>query len=229
MKPARVAWAGSLGHRHHRLHGTPEIFNSDQGSQFTSKAFTDVLKAAGVAISMDGRGRAFDHIFVERLWRTLKYEDIYLKGYASLGELTIGLADYFAFYNAERPHQSMGYRTPDEVYLRRRGCRCQHSRSLRWTRGCLSERRNRAALYRCEHGRGISLNSGKFCLDHGVHFTAGGHLLLLLHRGTDVPFGSAGFNRQICCVPSRPRPWRVRHVGEASSLQNAGGNGGSIA
>ena len=99
-----------------RLHGTPEIFNSDQGSQFTSKAFTDVLKGAGVAISMDGRGRAFDNIFVERLWRTLKYEDVYLKGYASLGELTIGLADYFQFYNAERPHQSMAYRRPDEVY-----------------------------------------------------------------------------------------------------------------
>lgn len=100
-----------------RFHGTPEIFNTDQGSQFTSKAFTDVLKDANIAISMDGRGRAFDNIFVERLWRTLKYEDIYLKGYASLGELTIGLAEYFSFYNAQRPHQSMDYRTPDEVYL----------------------------------------------------------------------------------------------------------------
>ena len=99
-----------------RLHDKPEIFNSDQGSQFTSKAFTDVLKGAGVAISMDGRGRAFDNIFVERLWRTLKYEDIYLKGYASVGELTVGLTDYFQFYNGERPHQSLGYRTPGAVY-----------------------------------------------------------------------------------------------------------------
>jgi len=99
-----------------RFHGKPEIFNSDQGSQFTSKAFTDLLKGADITISMDGRGRAFDNIFVERLWRTLKYEDVYLKGYASLGELTIGLADYFQFYNAARPHQSMGYRTPNEVY-----------------------------------------------------------------------------------------------------------------
>ena len=99
-----------------RLHGTPEIFNSDQGSQFTSKAFTDVLKGAEVAISMDGRGRAFDNIFVERLWRTVKYEDVYLKGYASLGELTVGLADYFQFYNTERPHQSLEDQTPAAVY-----------------------------------------------------------------------------------------------------------------
>ncbi|WP_226930558.1 IS3 family transposase [Halomonas sp. 3F2F] len=99
-----------------RLHGTPEIFNSDQGSQFTSQAFTGVLKDAGIAISMDGRGRAFDNIFVERLWRTVKYEDVYLKGYARLGELTLGLSDYFAFYNTQRPHQSLGNRTPDDVY-----------------------------------------------------------------------------------------------------------------
>lgn len=99
-----------------RLHGTPEIFNSDQGSQFTSKAFTDVLKDAGVAISMDGRGRAFDNIFVERLWRTVKYEDVYLNGYANLGELTVGLSDYFQFYNSERPHQSLENLTPDAVY-----------------------------------------------------------------------------------------------------------------
>jgi len=99
-----------------RLYGTPEVFNSDQGSQFTSEAFTGRLKAHGVTISMDGRGRAFDNIFVERLWRTVKYEDVYLRGYGSLGELTVGLTDYFQFYNARRPHQSLGDRTPDEVY-----------------------------------------------------------------------------------------------------------------
>jgi len=99
-----------------RLYGKPEIFNSDQGSQFTSKVFTDVLKEAGIQISMDGRGRAFDNIFVERLWRTVKYEDVYLRGYASLGELTVGLSDYFQFYNAERPHQALDDGTPDEVY-----------------------------------------------------------------------------------------------------------------
>ena len=99
-----------------RTHGKPEIFNSDQGAQFTSEAFTGVLKREGITISMDGRGRAFDNIFVERLWRSVKHEDVYLKGYATMGELTIGLAEYFAFYNGERPHQSLGQQTPDIVY-----------------------------------------------------------------------------------------------------------------
>jgi putative transposase len=99
-----------------RHHGKPEVFNSDQGSQFTSEAFTGVLKRDGVAISMDGRGRALDNIFVERLWRNVKYEDVYLRGYASMAELMVGLAQYFAFYNAERPHQALDYATPDRVY-----------------------------------------------------------------------------------------------------------------
>ena len=99
-----------------RRHGKPEIFNSDQGSQFTSDAFIGVLKREGIAISMDGRGRVFDNIFVERLWRNVKHEDVYLKGYATMIELTIGLSEYFTFYNSERPHQSLGQRTPDVVY-----------------------------------------------------------------------------------------------------------------
>ena len=99
-----------------RTHDRPEIFNSDQGSQFTSEAFTGVLKREGIDISMDGRGRAFDNIFVERLWRSVKHEDVYLKGYGSMGELTLGLAEYFAFYNGERPHQSLGQKTPNAVY-----------------------------------------------------------------------------------------------------------------
>jgi len=99
-----------------RAHDKPEIFNSDQGSQFTSVAFTGVLKREGITISMDGRGRAFDNIFVERLWRSVKHEDVYLKGYATVGELMIGLIEYFAFYNGERPHQSLGQKTPDVVY-----------------------------------------------------------------------------------------------------------------
>lgn len=99
-----------------REHGRPEVFNSDQGSQFTSTAFTDVLKREGVSISMDGRGRALDNIFVERLWRNVKHEDVYLKGYANMAELMVGLAQYFAFYNGERPHQSLGYQTPASVY-----------------------------------------------------------------------------------------------------------------
>ena len=99
-----------------RTHGRPEIFNSDQGSQFTSEIFTGVLKREGIVISMDGRGRAFDNIFVERLWRNVKYEDVYLKGYATMGELMIGLARYFDFYNSERPHQSLNNETPATVY-----------------------------------------------------------------------------------------------------------------
>ncbi|MFY9261339.1 MAG: integrase core domain-containing protein, partial [Gallionella sp.] len=97
-------------------YGTPEIFNSDQGSQFTSAAFTKVLLAKEITISMDGRGRALDNIFVERLWRSVKHEDIYLKGYATLPELLLGLTEYFDFYNTERTHQSLGYLTPDQVY-----------------------------------------------------------------------------------------------------------------
>ena len=99
-----------------RTYGKPEVFNSDQGSQFTSAAFTGVLEREGVVISMDGRGRVFDNIFVERLWRNVKYEDVYLKGYATMGELLVGLTEYFVFYNNERPHQSLGDRTPDVVY-----------------------------------------------------------------------------------------------------------------
>ena len=99
-----------------RTHGRPEVFNSDQGSQFTSAAFTQVLLDQGITISMDGRGRALDNIFVERLWRSVKYEDVYLKGYASISELLLGLTEYFAFYNGERPHQALGNRTPNAVY-----------------------------------------------------------------------------------------------------------------
>lgn len=104
-----------------RQHGTPEIFNTDQGSQFTSKAFTGVLLRENILISMDGRGRALDNIFVERLWRSVKYEDIYLKGYANVIELISGLMAYFLFYNDERKHQSLGYRTPATVYQNAQG------------------------------------------------------------------------------------------------------------
>ena len=99
-----------------RMHGKPEIFNSDQGSQFTSDVFTGVLKREGITISMDGRGRAFDNIFVERLWRSVKHEDIYLNGYRNMGELMLGLTAYMTFYNETRMHQSLSYSTPGEVY-----------------------------------------------------------------------------------------------------------------
>jgi len=97
-------------------YGPPDIFNSDQGSQFTSDAFTGVLIQNGITISMDGRGRALDNIFVERLWRTVKYEDMYLNKYDSVQDLLMGLTQYFLFYNQERYHQSLGYKTPHEVY-----------------------------------------------------------------------------------------------------------------
>ena len=96
--------------------GRPEIFNSDQASQFTAEAFTSILESAEIAISMDGRGRAHDNIFIERLWRTVKYEEIYLKEYGAVPALITGLGEYFTFYNHERLHQSLEYRTPAEVY-----------------------------------------------------------------------------------------------------------------
>ena len=104
-----------------QAYGIPDIFNTDQGSQFTSEAFTGVLKAHGITISMDGRGRALDNIFVERLWRSVKHEDVYLRGYATMSDLLPGLTEYFTFYNTERMHQSLGYNTPDEVYLTANG------------------------------------------------------------------------------------------------------------
>ena len=99
------------------LRGYPDIFNSDQGSQFTSDDFIGMLLTRRIQISMDGRGRALDNIFVERLWRSVKYENVYLHNYELAMEAYNGLAEYFNFYNDERPHQSLGYQTPAEVYL----------------------------------------------------------------------------------------------------------------
>jgi putative transposase len=96
--------------------GRPQIFNSDQGSQFTSAAFTGTLAAAGITISMDGRGRWMDNVFIERLWRSLKHEDVYLKGYADGREAKRGIASWIAFYNSRRPHQALGNRTPMAVW-----------------------------------------------------------------------------------------------------------------
>lgn len=98
-------------------HGCPEIFNTDQGTQFTAHKFTGAVEGAGVRMSMDGRGRALDNVFVERLRRSVKYEDIYLKDYETGEALPEGLRRYFRFYNEERPHQSLGYRTPASVHL----------------------------------------------------------------------------------------------------------------
>ena len=102
-----------------RLHGKPEIFNTDQGSQFTSEAFTGRLKEESIQIGMDGRGRWADNVFVERLWRSLKYEHVYLHAYESVGEARDKIGRYFEFFNARRPHSSLGAQTPDQVYFHR--------------------------------------------------------------------------------------------------------------
>ena len=130
-------------------YGNPEIFNTDQGCQFTSESFTGVLKARGIAISMDGRGRALDNIFVERLWRSVKNEDVYLKGYTNAMELMLGLTEYFVFYNDERPHQSLGNLTPDEVYATASGGGARTVDKFR---------RNEAASCSCEKDGQTSLN-----------------------------------------------------------------------
>ncbi len=96
--------------------GKPEIFNTDQGAQFTGEAFTGLLKQHGIRISMDGKGSYNDNLFIERLWRSVKYEEVYLKAYQDGRDARIGLGNYFRFYNTERPHQALGYRTPAEVF-----------------------------------------------------------------------------------------------------------------
>ena len=95
----------------------PEIFNTDQGSQFTSEAFTGLLKQRGIQISMDGKGSYRDNLFVERLWRSVKYEEVYLKAYADGRAARVGIGEYLSFYNTQRPHQALGYRTPGEVFI----------------------------------------------------------------------------------------------------------------
>lgn len=97
-------------------YGTPGIFNTDQGSQFTSDKFLEILESHGIDISMDGKGRWMDNVFIERLWWSVKYQDVYLKAYSSIAEVRKGLGDYFEFYNTKRRHQSLDRRTPDDVY-----------------------------------------------------------------------------------------------------------------
>jgi putative transposase len=98
-------------------YGKPEIFNTDQGSQFTSQAFTSVLQRSGIAISMDGRGAWRDNVVVERLWRSVKYEEVYLRAYGGVSEARASIGRYFEFYNGKRPHSSLGARTPDQMYF----------------------------------------------------------------------------------------------------------------
>jgi len=96
--------------------GRPDIFNTDQGAQFTGEEFTGTLESHGVKVSMDGKGSYTDNLFIERLWRTVKYEEVYLKAYRDGKEARVGIGEYFRFYNTERPHQALGYRTPAEVF-----------------------------------------------------------------------------------------------------------------
>ena len=112
--------------------GRPQIFNTDQGSQFTSEAFTSMLLAQGVQVSMDGRGRCMDNVFVERLWRSIKYEEVYLKAYQNGTEARKGIGAYLAFYNQERPHQALGYRSPGQVFhaVSPQRCLLEHPRAL---------------------------------------------------------------------------------------------------
>ena len=112
--------------------GRPQIFNTDQGSLFTSEAFTSMLLAQGVQVSMDGRGRCMDNVFVERLWRSIKYEEVYLKAYQNGTEARKGIGAYLAFYNQERPHQALGYRSPSQVFqsVSPQRCLLEHPRAL---------------------------------------------------------------------------------------------------
>ena len=132
--------------------GTPNVMNTDQGSQFTSREFTQILQDHSVRISMDGRGRYQDNIFVERLWRTVKYEEVYLKAYVNAGEARRELGAYFQFYNHRRPHQALGYRTPAEVFY---GEAVEEDEELK-------ERRRSDQRVSVSHGRsaGVPLNCG---------------------------------------------------------------------
>lgn len=110
--------------QHALMSSKPEIFNTDQGVQFSSAEFLDLLTAGGIRISMDGRGRVYDNIFVERLWRSVKYEEVYLREYREVKDARDGLARYFDFYNRERPHRALGNQTPHEVYFPQQGSLC---------------------------------------------------------------------------------------------------------
>ena len=143
--------------------GQPEVFNTDQGSQFTSGGFIQSLQDHQVKISMDGKGRYRDNIFVERLWRTVKYEEVYLKAYTSVSEARRQLGAYFRFYNNQRPHQALGYRTPAEVFHQVRNAPAEESK--------VTEDPPEQVLVSSAGAAGLSLNSTRSCPNDGIHFT----------------------------------------------------------
>ena len=116
-RPSQDSCFPQISRAYHTVRNHPQIFNTDQGAQFTATEFTSILKASDIRISMDGRGRALDNVFVERLWRTVKYEHLYLMDYDAVPDLEDGLHGYFHFYNHERLHQSLAYCTPAEVHF----------------------------------------------------------------------------------------------------------------
>ena len=144
--------------------GKPEVFNTDQGSQFTSEGFTELLEEHGVSISMDGKGRYTDNIFVERLWRTVKYEEVYLKAYSDGREAKDGLEAYFHFYNTQRPHQALGYRTPAEVFSGDSVQSDEQSKERRWPA-------SRALVYLGKTAGPSLITLPQCCPTDGVHLS----------------------------------------------------------
>jgi putative transposase len=161
-------------------HGKPEIFNTDQGSQFTSAAFTGMLQDQAIRISMDGRGAWRDNVFVERLWRSVKYEEVYLRAYDSVRDARASLGRYLAFYNGRRPHSSLGARTPEQAYLDHLPHQVQHDNAI----GAVALLRSGYTLAARGHG------AGKTCLSTGREVTYRGRNAVARNRATSVFSGS---------------------------------------
>ena len=173
--------------------GRPEIFNTDQGSQFTSEAFTQTLQEQRVQVSMDGKGRYLDNIFVERRWRSIKYEEVYLKAYQTVAEARTGINAYLEFYNRQRPHQALGYRTPAEVY--------QHGQE---ERGAAAEEAGLPwGLVKPSAGVGDSLTLAPCCLNNGVHLRR----MAVVRLASQ--YGRYGYRRVSAML--QWEGWRVNH------------------
>ncbi len=159
-----------------QTYGAPEIFNTDQGSQFTSEEFTGVLKSSNIKISMDGKGRWIDNVFIERLWRSLKYEEVYLKAYETVTEARSSIKGWIRFYNHERTHQSLGRQTPGHVYFyqslagKHRDMYISISPWQANTGTCIFQSVNNGVGCLMNNPAGLHLRIGKGCPNYGVHF-----------------------------------------------------------